>query len=121
MNVRRNSTPRVSPTLFHDIFFNLSISTDKLETRLQSGFQSLHFSFFSCWDPCVHIQLNKMAPIARKVVSLIRSKNAFIFELFFGQIKVFFFSIKFSGTSPSDHYYIIHFFLVIEHTWIGKK
>ena len=32
------------------IFFNLSISTDKLDTRLQPGFQRLHFSFFSCWD-----------------------------------------------------------------------
>ena len=31
-----------------------------------------------------------------------------LFELFLGQIKVNFL-IKFSGTSPSDHYYIIHF------------
>ena len=30
-------------SLFHGIFFNLSISTDKLETRLQPGFQRLHF------------------------------------------------------------------------------
>ena len=30
--------------LYHDIFFNLSISTDKLETRLQPGFQRLHSS-----------------------------------------------------------------------------
>ena len=66
------------PAIFHDIFFNLSISTDKLETGLQPGFQRLHFSFFSCWDPCVHIESNKMAPIARKDVSLIRSENAFI-------------------------------------------
>ena len=58
--------PGSLPALFHDIFFNLSISTDKLETRLQPGFQRLNFSFFSCWDPCVHGESNKMAQIARK-------------------------------------------------------
>ena len=70
--------PGSLPALFHDIFFNLPISTDKLETRLEPGFQRLHFSFFSCWDPCVHRESNKMVPIARRVVLLIRSKNAFI-------------------------------------------
>ena len=60
--------PESLPSLFHDIFFNLSISTDKLETRLQPGFQRLHFSFFSCLDPCVHRESKKMVPIARKVV-----------------------------------------------------
>ena len=69
--------PGSLPAFFHDMSFNLSISTDKLETRLQPGFQRLHFSV-------------KMAHIARKDVSLIRSKML-LFELFPGQIKVIFF------------------------------
>ena len=61
-------------SLFHDIFFNLSISTDKLETRLQPGFQRLHFSFFSCWDPCVHRESKKKALDSKKsgLVNLIQ-------------------------------------------------
>ena len=55
------------PAIFHDMFFNLSISTDKLETRLH-GFQRLHFSFFSCLDPCVpalKISANQRSNIGR--------------------------------------------------------
>ena len=58
------------------------------------GFQRLHFSFFSCWDPCVHREFKKMAPIARKDVSLIRSKNAFIQTIL--------------GSNSSDFFYKIH-------------
>ena len=51
MNMARTALLGSLPALFHEIFFNLSISTDKLDTRLQPGFQRLHFPFFSCRDP----------------------------------------------------------------------
>ena len=43
--------PGSLPALFHDIFFNLSISTDKLETRLQPRFQRLHLFLFQLLGP----------------------------------------------------------------------
>ena len=37
--------PGSLPALFHDIFFNLSISTDKLETRYNPYFRDYIFHF----------------------------------------------------------------------------
>ena len=58
-------------------------------------------TLFSCWDPCVHRESNEMAPIARKDVSIQEC-----FHLNCSRVKLkYMFFIKFSGTSPSDHYY----------------
>ena len=55
--------------------------------RLQPGFQRLHFSFFSCWYPCVHRESNKIALIEEKWFRQF-DPRMLLFELFSGQIQV---------------------------------
>ena len=76
-DVGRNSTPRISDRPFS---WQYSLIYLFLQINWKRGYKPdfRDFSFFSCWDPCVHRESNKMALIARRVVSSIRSKNAFI-------------------------------------------
>ena len=77
---------------FFMTFFNLSISTDKLDTRLQPGY--FRDYIFQLLGPLYTQRIKQDGADSRKVVSLIWSKNAFIWT---GQIKLIFFFIKFSG------------------------
>ena len=63
-DVGRNSTPRVSsrPFSWHSSIYLF------LQINWIRGYNPdiSEITFFSCWDPCVHRESNKMAPIAEK-------------------------------------------------------
>ena len=99
--------PGSLPALFHDIFFNLSISTDSDLPDFRTRISEIAFFIFQLLVPLCTQRIKQNGADSKEKHFVNSIQECFYLNCSRVKLNKKFF-IKFSGTSPLDHYYIIH-------------